>query len=106
MKNRMKTKESNILVNFIFAVPLCTFAISILIDLLIHKSDIGDSNSNNLIGIFAQLAAVLSIICIVFFVMCLVYLKNKEVPLHKKLIGAVLNIGAFLFAMYVMGAHF
>ena len=103
----MQNRKANTLMNIFFAVPICTFAISVLIELLIHFGDNIDKSVLasvlwNLIGA----GAILAIACIVVFVVCLVNLKNKEVPLYKKLIGAGLNLGAFLVAMYVIGGHF
>jgi len=111
MKSRELNKKPNILLLICLAVPISTFVSATLLDLQIHNYR--DKNIlppwdilNSLSNILFSLSVLLPMACIAFFVVCLAYLKNKKVPLHKKLIAAGLNIVAFLYATYVVGSHF
>jgi len=100
MKGYISNKESNILLNALFAVPICTYVIAVLTCLLIYYG-----NNIILLKTLAGLSTLLTMVCIGFFVVCLVNLKNKEVPLHKKLICAGLNIGVLFFVSYAVFSH-
>ena len=103
MKKHLLNKKANTLLNILFIVPLCTYVITGFSLLLIYH---GSRDTIELLKALSSLAVILALACIGFFVVCLANLKNKEVPLHKKLIVAGLNFGAFLFVAYTLGSHF
>ena len=112
MNNRISNRKSTLLLIISFVVPICNY-VSTGIFWLVNSIGFRKLGSDYLLLIHnnmelyetvVSLIGLLSLATLVFFVMCLVSLKNKEVPLQKKLIGAGLNFGAFVFASYVVGS--
>ena len=106
MKSCTSKEKPSILLIISFIIPICTYASTIFLVLAIYNDVIFDYVGIDFFRELFFLTGYLLLASFVFFIVCLAFLKDKEVPLYKKLIAAGLNTSALLFAGYILASHF